>query len=574
MRIRLSMRWWLALAFAAVAALTALSVAALFTYRAEQAFRSRATELAAGETVAAAESIRPSLGATVLDANVAAEARRRRLSLFVVGNDRALLTRPNSRGITLSDVTSVDDAITTALEGRRYLHSFNDNQTIVVALPLHGGDNDALIAVARTPDLTAEIGIVRDEIAGAALISVLVGAAAGVVVALLISARLRKITRAASAIEEGNFDTELKPWFGDELGQLASTVDAMRVRLRDSIESIESERNRLRRLFERLREGVIAVDAELNVVIMNRLAAVMLETQALNEGDPLPDFAPELRLRMFAAKLFAPGADQAETRFSLSDERAFTLVGIPPAVGAGTALLVLTDISERDRQERAEREFVSNAAHELRTPLTAMTSAVEALRAGGIDDHAVRGRLMDVIERQTARLARLSRALLILARAQSRQETVQLEAVELEPLLRTVADGLIPPAGVSVEVRCEEGLAALGQSDLLEQIVANLAGNAVKHVYEGEILLAAAAAGPHVEIRVSDTGEGIDPGARTRIFDRFYSDDRESGESFGLGLAIVREAVRALGGVVEIQSAPAIGTTVVVRLAAAKVVVA
>jgi two-component system sensor histidine kinase VicK len=563
------MRWWLALAFASVAALTAVSATVVLTHRAESAFRQRATELAAGEAVAAAQPIRAALGTADMQDVVREQAARRRLALFVADVDGRILTPPNSRGISLDEVTVADDAFQTALGGRRYLRTFEGDEKIVVALPLRGEPLGALLAVASRGDLTAEIGIVRDAIFVAAVVAVLVGATAGLVVALLIARRLRRIARAAQAIEGGDFGVELKPRFGDELGDLEATVNAMRVQLKHSVESLEAERNRLRRLFEGLREGIIAVDSRLSVMIVNRVAAQMLEMHSLHDGDPLPDFEPGLRLREFAAHLFTPGASTAETRFSLDGTRVYTLVGIPPPTEAGTAVLVFTDITERERREQAEREFVANAAHEMRTPLAALSSAVEALTSGGVDDPPARTRLLDVVERQTARLGRLSRALLVLARAQSRQEPIALQPVELRPLLETIAAGLSPSPGVSVDVDCPPGLGALAQPDLLEQVIANLAGNAVKHVHEGTIEFAARRVGLHVEVQVRDTGEGIGPAERERVFDRFYSRDRDGRESFGLGLAIVREAVRALGGTVEIESTPGMGTVVRVRLAAA-----
>jgi two-component system phosphate regulon sensor histidine kinase PhoR len=233
-------------------------------------------------------------------------------------------------------------------------------------------------------------------------------------------------------------------------------------------------------------------------------------------------------------------------------------------------VLVLTDVSERERRERAEREFVANAAHELRTPLTAITSAVEALQTGAKEQPEERDRFLGVIDRQVGRLGRLARALLLLARAQTRQEALRLEPVELRPILAEVAAALELPDGVSVEVDCPFGLSALAQRDLAEQIVSNLAANAAKHVEGGRIVLAArAAADGQVQLEVTDSGPGIAGGERERVFDRFYSGDRERGESFGLGLAIVREAVLALGGTVELESAPGAGTTVRVALASA-----
>jgi signal transduction histidine kinase len=161
--------------------------------------------------------------------------------------------------------------------------------------------------------------------------------------------------------------------------------------------------------------------------------------------------------------------------------------------------------------------------------------------------------------------------MLILAQAQTRQEAVRLEPIPLRPVLDVVAATLRPTDGVMIDVDCPADLAALAQPDLLEQIVANLAGNAAKHAHDRRIVLAGRSLGRRaVEIEVSDSGQGIPPEERERVFDRFYSGDKESGESFGLGLAIVREATRALGGVVDLDSSSGLGTTVRVRLTAAE----
>jgi signal transduction histidine kinase len=110
----------------------------------------------------------------------------------------------------------------------------------------------------------------------------------------------------------------------------------------------------------------------------------------------------------------------------------------------------------------------------------------------------------------------------------------------------------------------------LAQRDLVGQVVANLASNAAKHTRRGRIVLAAAnGPGDAVTLEVRDTGGGVPPHERARIFDRFYSSDGDQREGFGLGLAIVREAVRALGGVVDVTST-AQGTTVRVTLASAR----
>jgi signal transduction histidine kinase len=271
-----------------------------------------------------------------------------------------------------------------------------------------------------------------------------------------------------------------------------------------------------------------------------------------------------------AERLF--GLDAAVVHSRVGDEEhTYALVGLPAATGGDEAILVLTDISERKRRERAEREFVANAAHELRTPLSAIASSVEVLQEGAKHHPVERDQFLAVIERQAERLGRLSRALLTLARAQTHQEAVTLEQVELRPLLERAAGDLVPQEGVTVEVDCTPGLAALAQRDLVEQIVSSLTANAAKYTTAGSIRLSGARSNGAVVIEVSDTGSGFDAAARDRVFDRFYRGGRdEPSDGFGLGLAIVRESVRALGGVIDIDSEAGVGTTVRVVLASAK----
>jgi signal transduction histidine kinase len=222
-----------------------------------------------------------------------------------------------------------------------------------------------------------------------------------------------------------------------------------------------------------------------------------------------------------------------------------------------------------ERRERAEREFVMNAAHELRTPLAAIVSAIEVLQSGAKELPEERDAFLADIQRESDRLSRLVHALLVLARAQTGQETVSLERVRLRPIFEEIAQSLHPDDGVAVEVRCPPELSVLAARDLLEQAFSNLAANAAKHTHSGRIEFAAApAAEGWVAAEVRDTGVGIQREEHDRVVDRFYRGEGRGADGFGLGLAIVDEAVSALGGKMEMESSPGEGTTVRVLLAA------
>jgi len=234
------------------------------------------------------------------------------------------------------------------------------------------------------------------------------------------------------------------------------------------------------------------------------------------------------------------------------------------------AVAAFNDVTAREQRERIEREFVQNAAHQLRTPLAAITSAVAVLQAGASEDPVARAKFLDHIARESDRLARLTRSLLVLARAQTAQEAPELEEMELAPLLRRVADTLDAAPDVDVELRCRGGLAALANRDLAEEALTSIADNAARYTTKGTIELRCRRAGRgRVVVEVRDTGPGIPAGLREHVFERFARGSVDASRGFGLGLAIASQAVAAMGGSLDIDSEPGKGTTVRLYLRAA-----
>jgi two-component system phosphate regulon sensor histidine kinase PhoR len=352
---------------------------------------------------------------------------------------------------------------------------------------------------------------------------------------------------------------------GDALGSRLQRPSA----LEELAEAQALERRRLSALLDRLHQGVVTVSRSLTVTYANTAATDVLAAGGSPVGGELVDPWPEPSLRELAMRMFEDGAGPAEARVSLeATGRAYEVLAFPPDA-SGDALLVLADITAHARESRAQREFVANAAHQLRTPVSAIASAIEVLQGGAKENPEARDRFLAHLDRQCVRLVRLTRALLLLARAQAHSEPPAVEIVPLNPLLVTIAGGLRPGSGVDVRVECPFDVAALTNRDMLEQAIGNLAENAAKYTQAGEIVLRAERGrDQEVCVIVRDTG----PGARFAAgsFRRFYRDPASQGEGFGLGLAIADETVRALGGELRIESG-ASGTRAVVTLQAATV---
>ena len=224
--------------------------------------------------------------------------------------------------------------------------------------------------------------------------------------------------------------------------------------------------------------------------------------------------------------------------------------------------------------QQAQREFVANVSHELKTPLTSIQGFSQAILDGTAATPAEQKQSAQIIFDEAARMHRLVLTLLDLARLEGGIADLKRAPVDLTALLKGIGERFAPQArqaGIQLQVQAA-GLPALtGDGDRLAQVLTNLVDNALKFTPSGGLVrLSAVRAGDLIEIRVTDTGAGIPPEVLPRIFERFYQADpaRQAGKKHGagLGLAIVREIVRAHGGKISVRSAVGQGSEFTVQL--------
>lgn len=341
----------------------------------------------------------------------------------------------------------------------------------------------------------------------------------------------------------------------------------------------DQERVLLEAIIENIPLGLAVVDREGTPLIVNGEAL-----RAFGKADPAdfagwyqaeayrldgtrvrPEDRPIVRTletgEIIRAELYELVIDGRRAIFEISS------APIVDATGERTGgLSIFRDVTVREQTDRAERDFVTNAAHELQSPLAAIVSAVEVLQAGA-KDGPQRDVFLGHLEREADRLARLVRALLVLARSEIGAEAPHNELVALRPLLQHVSQALSVAPNVEVDVDCPEDIAVLTNRELVEQAVVNLAQNAAKMTRSGRILLSARIAdAQRVEIAVADTGPGIPAVERTRVFERFYQGGQDGSPGFGLGLSIVRAVADALGGEVDLDSTAGVGTVARLRI--------
>jgi signal transduction histidine kinase len=228
--------------------------------------------------------------------------------------------------------------------------------------------------------------------------------------------------------------------------------------------------------------------------------------------------------------------------------------------------------------ERGRKELILNVSHELRTPIASIQGHLDTLLLpGAVADETEAWRpYVRTAASEATRLGRLVDELLILARADADTLRVDVVPVRVRPVLEGVVAALQPLAKRerNVTIVCrppEQDYWVLGDAGRLTQVLTNLARNAITHTPPGgAVALGAAARGPQqIELTVADTGVGMRPEELGRVFERFYRADsartRDSG-GFGLGLAIAKDLVEAMGGTITATSEVGLGTTIRVML--------
>jgi two-component system phosphate regulon sensor histidine kinase PhoR len=241
---------------------------------------------------------------------------------------------------------------------------------------------------------------------------------------------------------------------------------------------------------------------------------------------------------------------------------------------------VETQRTRAETADRSRRDLVLNVSHELRNPLATIRAHVDTLRGDGGDEPTAddRKRYLEVLNRETDRLAALVDELLTLASADTGQLHLDVGPVNADEIATQVHDAMAPLAWRErhIQLLCNTvgAPSVLADRGRLAQVLMNLVRNAITHTPEGGLVaieVKPLETGP-VEVSVSDTGAGIEADEKEKIFDRFYRTDssrtRATG-GFGLGLAIAREMVDAMGGRISVDSSPGQGSRFTVTLARA-----
>lgn len=427
---------------------------------------------------------------------------------------------------------------------------------------------DGLIVRTSVPTrvIDDELGTVRFYVFVTAGALGLIGVGVVAWLARRLAGPITELTDQARAVAEG--DTGVSPrrskvWEVDELGLAISTMaDRVGERLSDAEQTTAT----LEVVLGALSQGTVLFDRDDHVVYANASARSILGAVP----GQLSGLAP---LQLQDAVREARAAGEQQTRVLDHGSPTRRLRGVATSfAGDDRVLLLVEDVTERDRTDAIRRDFVANASHELKTPVSTIVASSEALQIalergdGSASGFATR------IEGSARQLDRLVGDLLDLSRLE--RDRPELAPVRVDHLVREEVGRIRDQAegkGITLELIMEAVTAMVSPRDVAIG-TRNILDNAVRYTPEGgSVSVSVSGDGHDAVIAVSDTGEGIPTRDTERVFERFYRVDsarsRATGGT-GLGLSIVKHVAESHGGTVSVESELGVGSTFTIRLPA------
>lgn len=311
-------------------------------------------------------------------------------------------------------------------------------------------------------------------------------------------------------------------------------------------------------------DALLVLDGQRRIVWGNQSAWELFGADAPAVGQPFIGLVHDLELNQ--AVVDAIEGRRPIVRQAASNDRTLRIRAVP-VEGFNGAAVAIEDVTELQRLGRARRDLVANISHELRNPLANIDLAAQTLRTSVRSDPLLTQRMLDQIEAQVQTLSQLSQEMMDLAQIESGQTLLKLVPGDLARLVQDVVDNLLPQAMLKqqqISVHVPAGLQALMDEQQVGRAIGNLVHNAIKFTPEhGSISVRAEVVAPEdVQICVADTGPGIPESEQSRIFERFYKQDRSRSKGgTGLGLAIARHIVEGHGGRIWVESFPGHGAT-------------
>ncbi len=478
----------------------------------------------------------------------------------------------------LAQSLDISTNIISAMNGKRGVEVNSALPYMDYAVPVFDENNVKYIIYIR--DTKEETNNIVENIFSIMLESLLLGLGISVLFSILLSktilAPIETLTTKSKRIASGDFESKIEVSGNDEIAKLTQTFNTMAEELKNTLNAIQSEKEKVETILLYMTDGVVAFDTDGHIIHINPAAKSLLNVPAGEQ----PCFADMFEgCDITVGQVSCLGHYENIERKMTINQKELSIYFAPFKSNKKLSglIAIIQDITEQQRLENSRREFVANVSHELRTPLTTVKSYTETLIELSNDNDCDKSTLvsfLNTINNETDRMTRLVKDLLLLSRLDYGISDFSKEYFSMSDLVTDIVSRLKMQAEEKRQTITYEPTNQLplyyGNIDRFEQVITNIITNAIKYTPSGgAVTISTMYVFGCIVIKVKDTGIGISEENLKHIFERFYRVDkarsREMGGT-GLGLAIAKEIVEAHNGTITIKSIPEFGTDVMIKL--------
>lgn len=386
---------------------------------------------------------------------------------------------------------------------------------------------------------------------------------------LLASRSAKKIVQPLNAL---NLDKPLDNDGYAELSPLLRRLDHQQREIRLQKHQLMQKQQEFEAVISNMTEGIILLNQDLNILSINPSAKRLFNVVSVSSGTSILSVCRNSKMQELLH--LAKEKRHAEAVLELNHQRyqlsASPILSDEELLGI---VLLLLDVTEKEKAEQMRREFTANVSHELKTPLHTISGCAE-LMCNGLVKAEDMPRFSSQIYSEAQRMTQLIEDIIELSHLDEGAEDLTWESADLYALTRQAAESLQPQAqAANIDLTVEGTPCPIHAIPrLVLEIVCNLCDNAIKYNHPGgSVHVSVKPEGDSVLLTVSDTGIGIPDEHKDRIFERFYRVDKSHSKAIGgtgLGLSIVKHAAWLHGASITLNSKPNQGTVITVAFPA------
>lgn len=378
---------------------------------------------------------------------------------------------------------------------------------------------------------------------------------------------VKTLIDATRRLSTGDFKLILPGEGRDEISELTRAFARMANQIDARISSLQSSRDDLSAIISGISDGILVVNRDKKITMVNDAAARILDIDARNAiGYTFIEKVFDYEINNMVQLCMDNRQKQSGLVVTGQNKLALGVIANPMPSDEG-CLVLLQDLTEIRRFEKERHDFISNVSHELRTPIASIKAIAETLKDGAIDNRPIAMDFLEKIDNEIDRLSQMVAELSELSRIESGEGALNKKPFDFGEMLNSLKDRFqnqISRAGLNITILENTGTTILvADREKIEQVLANLVNNAIKFTPAGgKITLSAINEGNSILFTVADTGAGISSEDLPRIFERFYKVDKSrSTGGTGLGLSIAKKIVDSHGGRIWAESAEGKGAS-------------